>query len=205
MREKRMRRIVKRKTQTCSKQMAKAIRKAEKELQDEGSKQLDIVICSTILALYRYWGWRADRLSSLFFMQQSIFDEVGADNDISMLKLLDEECDIELTNHEGVSYKDVIYLNAEIDTGKDLTAFEWLAMRQNQKKWIECQFMASIFLAMHRKEGWGAKRVKELLDHMQDIKEEFGYDPQRLCEAAMKEASYDWLGEKEKEARESER
>ena len=57
-------------------------------------------------------------------MQQEIWDEVGADNDISMIKLLDEECDIELTNHEGVSYKDVIYLNAEIDTGKHLSVYE---------------------------------------------------------------------------------
>ena len=103
-----MRRIMRiKQVPKCSKQTAKAIRKAEADLQEEGSKQLDIVMCSAILALSRYWGWKTDRLSKLLFMQQSIWDEVGSDNDISMLKLLDDECNIELTNCEGVSYKDV--------------------------------------------------------------------------------------------------
>ena len=156
----RRRQVIKRKP--IPKFLARAIWEAENDITVEGSKQLDIVMCSSILALNRYWGWKTDRLSKLLFLQQEIWDEVGADNDISMIKLLDEECDIELTNHEGVSYKDVIYLNAEIDTGKDLSPYEWLRMRQNQKKWIECQIMACVFLALHRKEGWGAKRVKEL-------------------------------------------
>ena len=191
-----MRRIMRiKQVPKCSKQTAKAIRKAEADLQEEGSKQLDIVMCSAILALSRYWGWKTDRLSKLLFMQQSIWDEVGSDNDISMLKLLDDECNIELTNCEGVSYKDVIYLNVEADKGKDLSGFEILAMRQNQKKWIECQFMAAVFLSLHRKEGWGAKRVKELLDHMQDIKEEFDYNPKALVDAALSEAHYDWQGQ----------
>lgn len=196
----RRRQVVKRKP--IPKFIARAIWEAENDLKVEGSKQLDIVMCSSILALNRYWGWKTDRLSKLLFLQQEIWDEVGADNDISMIKLLDEECDIELTNHEGVSYKDVIYLNAEIDTGKDLSPYEWLRMRQNQKKWIECQIMACVFLALHRKEGWGAKRVKELLDHAQAIKEEFNYDPKLLCEAVMNEAHYDWLGQLKEQEKE---
>lgn len=198
----RRRQVIKRKP--IPKFLARAIWKAENDVTVEGSKQLDIVMCSSILALNRYWGWKTDRLSKLLFLQQEIWDEVGADNDISMIKLLDEECDIELTNHEGVSYKDVIYLNAEIDTGKDLSPYEWLRMRQNQKKWIECQIMACVFLALHRKEGWGAKRVKELLDHTQAIKEEFDYDPKLLCKAVMTEAHYDWLGQLKEQEKEDE-
>lgn len=196
----RQRKVIKR--QPVPKHLAKAIREAEKDLTKEGNKQLDIVMCSSILALNRYWGWKTDRLSKLLLLQQEIWDEVGANNDISMLKLLDEECDIELTNHEGVSYRDVIYLNAEIDTGKELSAYEWLRMRQNQKKWIECQFTACVFLALHRKEGWGPKRVKELLEYTQAIKEEFDYNPKLLCEAVMNEAHYDWLGQLKEQKKE---
>ena len=186
-----------RKKTVISKQMAKAIQKAEREMQLEGEKQLDIVMCSSILALYRYWGWKTERLSKLIELQQTVFDEVSNDQDKSVLKLLDEECNIELTNHEGVSYRDVIYLNSEIDDGKPLTAYQWLNMRQNQKKWIECQLMAGVFLAMHRKEGWGAKRVKELLDHMQDIKAEYDYDREKLIAAVLKEANYDWAKQRD--------
>ena len=147
--------------QTISKQMAKAIRRAEAEIEKEGSRQLDIQVCSASLALWRYWGWKRDRLSSLLRIQQEIWNEVGQDNDISMLQLLDQECDIELTNCEGVSYKEYKFLNTAIDDGHKLSAQEWIIMRQKQKKWIECQIMACVFLGMHRKEGWGAKRVKD--------------------------------------------
>lgn len=175
-----------------SKQLKKAILKAEKEIIEEGEKQLDIVMCSSIIALNRYWGWKVDRLSKLAVIQEEVWNEVGSDNDVSMLQLLDEECDIELTNHEGVSYRDVIYLNTAIDPGKDLTAYQWLAMRQNQKKWIEAQITACVCLAMHRKEGWGFKRVKELMERMQDIKREFDYDREALIAAAYEEAKFDW-------------
>ena len=182
--------------QTISKQMAKAIRRAEAEIEKEGSRQLDIQVCSASLALWRYWGWKRDRLSSLLRIQQEIWNEVGQDNDISMLQLLDQECDIELTNCEGVSYKEYKFLNTAIDDGHKLSAQEWIIMRQKQKKWIECQIMACVFLGMHRKEGWGAKRVKELMDRMQQIKSEFDYDPQKLIKALMDECNYDWAGQR---------
>lgn len=184
------------KRQAISKQMAQAIRKAEKEIQEEGNKQLDIQVCAASLALGRYWGWKRERLSSLLRIQQEIWNEVGSDNDISMLQLLDQECNIELTNCDGVSYTEFKFLNTAIDDGHELSAQEWLIMRMKQKKWIECQIMACIFLGMHRKEGWGAKRVKELMDRMQQIKEEFNYDPKQLIQALLDECNYDWIGQR---------
>lgn len=182
------------KTRKISKSMAKLIQKADREIEQECSLQLDIVTCSCIIALNRYWGWKQEKLSDLLSYQQKVWDECGADNNMSMIKLLDEECDIELTNHEGVSYRDVIYLNADIDEGKPLTDMQWVAMRQNQKKWVTAQITACMCLALHRKEGWGFKRLSELMVKMDDVKYEFGYDPKRLCKAALEEAKYDWLG-----------
>lgn len=178
----------------CSKQMMKLILKAEKDVQDEGQKQLDIVNGSCMIALYRYWGWRTERISKLLELQENIYEECGLDRDISMIRLLDEECDIELTNQEGVSYRDIIYLNSDIDDGKPLTAQQWLAMRQSQKKWVEAQITACICVSLHRKEGWGFKRLKELMEHMQDIKEEFNYDPKLIVKAVQEETHYDWTG-----------
>lgn len=180
------------------KNLKKQLRALEKQIQLEGEKSLDIVMCSTIIALYRYYGWRQERLSKLLDIHQEVWNEVAADNDKSVLKLLDEECNIELTNHEGVSYRNVIFLNSDIDEGKELNPFQWLYMRQNQIKWIETQITGCVCLAMHRKEGWGFKRVEELLNHIQDVKEEFNYDRKRILDAAYKETGYDWEG-REKE------
>jgi hypothetical protein len=47
---------------------------------------------------------------------------------------------------------------------------------------------------MHRKEGWGFERVRQLLIHVQDVKEEFDYDRRRLLDACFKETGYDWKG-----------
>lgn len=181
-----------------SKQYVKAIKKAEKEIMEEGDRQIDIQICAASIALYRYWGWKKEKLSTLIRMEQDIWNEVGKNNDISMLQLLDEECDIELTNQEGVSYKEFKFLNTSIDDGHDLSPAEWLVMRMKQKKWIECQIMACVFLGMYRKEGWSPKRIKELMDRMQQIKADFDYDPKKLADALLEECDYDWLEQRGK-------
>lgn len=177
-----------------SKKLRKQIIDIEKQIQAEGEKNLDIVMCASIIALYRYYGWRTIRLSRLLEIHQEVWNEVAADNSKSILKLLDEECGIELTNHEGVSYRNVIFLNSDIDDGRQLTGFQWLYMRQNQLKWMETQITGCMALAMHRKEGWGFERVRQLLIHVQDVKEEFDYDRRRLLDACFKETGYDWEG-----------
>lgn len=179
---------------TNDKYIMRQITQAEKELMDGAVKWLDIVMCSSIIALSRYWGWKKDRLSKLQEIQEEVWNEVASDNDVSMIQLLDAECGIELTNHEGVSYRDVIYLNTAIDDGVQLTKYQYLAMRRNQAKWTEAQITACIILAMHRKEGWGFKRARELLERMQQIKEEYDYDQEKLIAAAKSECDIDWTG-----------
>ncbi len=176
-----------------SKQMARAIQKAEAEIIREGDRQLDIQVCAAMLALSRFWNWKKEELVKLADIHREIWNEVGSDNDISMLQLLDEECDIELTNMEGVSYKEFKFLNTAIDDGSELTPQQWLVMRMHQKEWLECQIMACIFLGMYRKEGWSAKRVKELMDRMQEIKSDFDYKEKELIKAVNEECRFDWL------------
>jgi hypothetical protein len=178
----------------CNKFLMKQIKAAEYELMEGSVKWLDIVMCSSIIALSRYWGWKKDRLSKLQKIQEDAWNEVANDNNKSMVQVLDEECGIELTNHEGVSYKDVIYLNASIDPGVELNPYQYLAMRQNQAKWTEAQITACVILAMHRKEGWGFNRSRELLERMQQIKEEYDYDREKLIAAALSECDIDWTG-----------
>lgn len=177
-----------------SKPMEKLIRKVEADLNKEADKQLDLANCSMIIALYRYWNFRTERISKLLEVQQQIWNECGADNNISMIRLCDEECDIELQNIEGVSYRDVIYLNADIDEGKPLSDAQWVVMRQNQKKWVKAQILACICLTLHRAEGWGFKRLSELMLKMDDIQAEFFDDPKRLADNVYTECHYDWLG-----------
>lgn len=177
-----------------NKNMEKLIRKAENDLNLEASRQIDLVTTSMIIALYRYWNYRTDRISKILNVQQTVWDECGADNTLSMLKICDEECNVELTNYEGVSYRDVIYLNAEIDTGKPLSDAQWLVMRQNQKKWVKAQMLACMCVSMHRAEGWGFKRLSELMLKMDDIQADYNDDPDKLSDVALKECGYDWRG-----------
>lgn len=177
-----------------SKKLTKQLNDIERQIVVEGEKWLDIIVCSTIIVLWRYYGWRADRITKLIKYHEDVWNEVGSDNSKSVLKLLDEECNIELTNHEGVSYRNIIFLNSDIDDGRMLTPYQWLYMRTNQIKWLEAQITGSIALAIHRKEGWGFKRIKELLIYLQDVKEEFNYDRRRILDACYRETGYDWEG-----------
>lgn len=193
-----MNRAPQRKRLVISKQMARAIQKAEAEIEKEGDKQLDLQMCSAMLALSRYWNWKKEQLQELQKMQQDIWHEVGQNNDLSMIQLLDEECDIELTNHEGTSYREFKFLYTPIDDGHELSPQEWIIMRNKQKQWTECQVMACIFLGMSRKAHWSVRRIKELMDRMQDIKESYDYNPKKLSRAVMEECKIDWLGDRGK-------
>ena len=182
-----------------SKAMQKLIAKAEREVDEEVSRQIDLVNCSMVIALWRYWNFRIERIAKIFTMQKDIWDECGADGNMSMIRKCDEECDIELTNHEGVSYRNIAWLN-DVKETKPLNDYEWLVFRQNQKKWTKAQMLACICLTMHRAEGWGFKRLSELMNRMEDILDEFDYDQTKLINAAYEECKFDWLGEHREKA-----
>ena len=42
-------------------------------------------------------------------------------------------------------------------------------MRARQRRWIKTELYASVFLALHRRYGWGASRVIELLEDIHEL------------------------------------
>ena len=57
---------------TNDKYIMRQIAQAEKELMEGAVRWLDIVMCSSISALSRYWGWKKDRLSKLQEIQEEV-------------------------------------------------------------------------------------------------------------------------------------
>lgn len=180
-----------------SKSFEKKIRKAEKELNEEIEKELDLVNCSLIIALNRYWNYKNERIEKILCVESEVWDECGADSNMSMVRKCDEECDIELINEDGVSYRTIMWLNAE--NMRPLNDFEWLRFRQNQKKWSKAQILACSFIALKRAEGWSDNRLHELMSRMDDIRAEYGQNPKEIIQAALDECGYDWEGKKVKD------
>jgi hypothetical protein len=173
----------------------RAIRAAEKKLNDECLIQTDLGICSMAVALARYWNFKPEKIAELVHVQEQIYQECAdAGKELSMIQKCDQECDIELTNHEGVSYRDCVYLNGEIEEdGRNWSGQQWLAMRLNQIKWVEAQIMACIFIALHRSEGWSFNRLSELGSRMADIKAECNYDTKIIKQLAYDQADFNWV------------
>lgn len=180
-----------------SKSFEKLIQKAEKEVNENLERELDLVNCSLIIALNRYWNYKTDRILKILNSESEVWDECGADKNMSMIRKCDEECDIELTNEDGISYRTIMWLNAE--DMRPLNDYEWLRFRQNQKKWSKAQMLACTFIALKRTEGWSDNRLAELMARMDDIRAEFEYDPQKIIKATLDECGYDWEGSKIKE------
>lgn len=174
----------------CSKHMAQMIVKADRELEAEGIKQLALINLSGVIALTEDWGWNAEKIKQLFDKEEEILEECARDNNSSIISMFDEECDIELTNKDGVSYKDFGYLNIEKDKGT-YTAPQWLQMRKHQKEWVGAMRTAALGLALHRMDGWDDEKIAKLLQQMQEIKELCSYDMKIMSEYAKEKINFD--------------
>ena len=166
---------------TASPQMMKMIRKADKEVTQEGGRQIDILYHAAGIALNRYHGWKGLRIERLVEVSLTTYDDCAASNDISMIELLWNETGIDLVREDtDRPWYDVIYLNSEKDDGRQMTGAQVLAMLQGEKKWLPSQIMASLLLSFHRKEGWGDERLFRIFTEIQAVKAEFGSDPKAL-------------------------
>lgn len=171
-----------------------ALKKAEKELNGEMLKQVDIIYSSVAIAFARYWQWGPLRIRRLFDVTQAAWDECGATNDRSMLQMLEDETGIDLKTAEypDKSWRDVAYLNTEIAMDpRRMTRAQWIYMRQQQKKWIGAQVLACMLLALHRKYGFGEERMARLLEQINDIRDEFSWNRKSLVKACEEEAGVD--------------
>lgn len=167
----------------------KQIQKLEKELAKESRRQGVIVYGSAAIALYRYWGWRKQRLESLFDIVQDVWNECAQDNTVSMIQMLDNETGIELTLREnGRSYKEFDFLNGKLALYniQNLTPFQMIAMRRGEIQWMGPTIQAALYLALHRKRRFGAERISRLLSQMFEIQDEFESKPHRIQEECLK-------------------
>ena len=160
-----------------------ALKKAEKELDAEMFRQIDLIYTSTAIAFCRHWSWGAKRIKGLFDETTKTWGECSSTNEMSMLQMLEEETGIELKRPDSdKSWHELAFLNAKIDLG-DMSRAQIIYMRQQQKKWIGCQVLACLFLSLYRKYDFGAKRLYRLMGQIYDIRNEFSWDRKALLKA----------------------
>ena len=170
--------------------MANLLRNVERQMNEEHDKQDRILRAAALIAMHRRWGWRQKRLLGLLEMIDEVISECGETNKKSMIQMLDEETGIELQNGDGKSWKELAFLNAEIDIGK-LTLPKLIYMRQQELKWIPSLITAYILLALHRKCGFGSDRCARVYAQILETAEEFGWNGKDLTAACLQETGID--------------
>lgn len=170
--------------------MANLLRNVERQMNEEHDKQDRILRAAALIAMHRRWGWRQKRLLGLLEMIDEVISECGDTRQKSMIQMLDEETGIELQNGDGKSWKELAFLNAEIDIGK-LTLPKLIYMRQQELKWIPSLITAYILLALHRKCGFGSDRCARVYAQILETAEEFGWNGKDLTAACLQETGID--------------
>ena len=166
----------------------KLIIKAENDLFEEVRKQTNIQYCAAGLALSRHWGWGTTRIDRLFELSTDVWQECGESLELSMLKMLEDETGIELILWDnGKSWHDCDFLNGKWNDSVLKDDMKWLYMRQHQKQWAGTTIQASIYLALHRREGFGPERIKRLMDQMHEIEDELHMKEIPLMNTLLKE------------------
>lgn len=166
------------------------IRKANRELMEEGYRQINLKIGGAGLALHRYWGYGTKRISTMMDELLRGWNECAADSSASMLTMLESETGIELAVPGEKSYHELIYLNGT--PRADLTDMQTIAMRKKQTKWVGTTILASVMLSMHRLYGFGADRDTQLMNQIAEIEREFRGSGSRIVEELRKETGVEF-------------
>lgn len=170
-----------------------AIQKAEKRMEHEMSKWIDLNHCAMALSLHRYWNWGAQRIQNAETEIEDCWIEVAQTNEVSMLQLLEEETGIEIRNHEqGKSWHDLAFLNASIKMNPNkMNNAQWAYMRNRQAEWMRQQTLASILVGMHRRYGFGTERLIRLINQMNEIiDEECNQNTKEIISKAWEEVGF---------------
>lgn len=174
----------------------KALKKADAELTKAAQKSMDLIYYATCLALYRHFGWKELRISRFMDKSQEVYRDCASNVDLSMIQMCDIEVGIEFRSLKNESYKDTPYLCNEkwnnirpewIKKPKDYQLAWLIRMKQKMRDWMSPQIMASVALALHRKEGWGMQRISALTQYVDNICAEFGEDIKAMCKAVEQE------------------
>lgn len=171
-----------------------ALKAAEKKMEIEMNKWIDINHCAMALVLKRYWGYGAKRIQGVETMIEDTWEEcAGYADKKSILQMLEEETGIEIRNFEtNKSFHDLAYFNNEIKMDpKRMNRAQWIYMRNQQAKWMRPTTLACILLGLHRKQGFGTDRLIRFNDQMNIlIDTEYSQNKQALLDAALNEVNF---------------
>jgi hypothetical protein len=162
------------------------LQKALRRIETEGRKHCLCIYSATAMALWQYWGKKKEAINRLFDLSHDVWKECAKDHDHSMIQMCEEETSIEIQNGDGKSWRDLLYLNASLDTGI-MTPAKMLWMRQQQVKWVAPQIMACLLIAMHRKHGFGYDRCQRLYQQVHEIIDDYGSDVEKIRKACLEE------------------
>lgn len=168
--------------------MTKAEIREVKKLEAEMDKQSKLNFSALMLVLYREYGYRSERLSNVLRESLNAFDECSeAQDEKSMIQMLEEETGIEIQSGDGKSWRDLPYLNNQAWDGVPFSAPKRIAMRQAQMKWIKPSVNAGILLAMHRLYGFGHDRCARLYQQMEEVLGDYNYEIKTVIEKCKEE------------------
>lgn len=161
------------------------VAKADKELTDKIMEQQVVVFSATLLALQRFYGWTNPQILSFLDECAAICHTCSSDQDMSLIKMLDEETGIELQNGNGKSYTELEFLNSGLKPGMMMTSAQWIYMRKRQLPWVNPQIMACVLLALHRSKGYGFRSLNRIYQQIAGVETEYGYSKDALWSACM--------------------
>ena len=154
------------------------------QIEKEGKKQKRIFYSAIAIVLRDGFGEREDAIRKFFEVNEEVRQECADDNMKSMVQICEEETGIEIQNGNGKSWRDMIFLNAELDTGK-MTRAKYISMRRQQVNWVAPLTAAVILVTLHRRYGFDADRCEQVYMQILAVKEKYGDDPAKLCSACM--------------------
>lgn len=164
------------------------LKRAEKQLERETLKQIDIIYGASAIALWEFDSWRTERLIRLFDLSEKIWNECGETLDVSIFTMLEAETGLEMKlNINGVdrSYKEFCFTNPT-KTYNNLDKASYIFMRKRQAVWLGAGVQAGIFLALHRKYGYGYERLFRVYQHTNEVRKKYKDQPEALRKGMLK-------------------
>lgn len=152
--------------------------RSNQELNQELTKQLGMMYSVMAIVLWKFYGWRKERIYKLVNITQEVWEEcANYGTEKSMLEILEEETGIEIAMPGKKSYHELKFLDASTWDGKPPTKMEFLYIREQQKVWLPSLLLACICIALHRKEKWADERIGKFVNYVQDLRMELGKNP----------------------------
>lgn len=164
--------------------------KAMAELQESINRAGYILFPSLALALYEEFGWKKEHISRVLKVCQAVWIECSETVGVSMVQMCYDETGISVTNDSGKDFEELSYLSEKYwQEAKKHNHFKtrdqeliYLAtVRRKQSEWMEAVITSGIFLAMHRREGFGYDRNMRLYERMRTVKLAHDNNPEELC------------------------